>query len=117
MYRIRHHVLDTMYRIRHHVPYSTVLPSAGKAPLACLARQLGLALMLFVSLRAGAEESAVNFIVQTARGKDLRLPLKEIKADGSVVLGSKSDRRVAGADLLSLRRSDVPLPPFPVGAQ
>src|SRR5262249_2664963 len=75
------------------------------------------AALLSVFGHAGAEEPAPKFVVHTAHGDIIRQPLSEIKNDWSLVVGKNARRLIPGKDLLSLRRSDVPLPPFPPGPQ
>jgi hypothetical protein len=50
------------------------------------------------------------FAVRTAAGKDVRGPLRELKADWSVRAGEET---VAGGDVLAIRRIGLPLPPLP----
>jgi hypothetical protein len=77
----------------------------------------GLALSLLVlgpsAGRPQAAEEAKNpiFAVKTAGGSTLRGPWRQLKPDWSVRIGEGDGNSVAGADLLSVRRANVPLPP------
>jgi hypothetical protein len=80
-------------------------------------RTLALAALLLaasVAPPARAENPEPIFVVQTAAGKSLRGPLRRLTADWEVRVGSgAAGRRVAGADLVSVRRVGVALPPLP----
>lgn len=52
-------------------------------------------------------------MVSSADGTSVQGPLRELTADWGIVLGG--DKKVAGAELLSLRRAAQPLPPMPAG--
>ncbi len=60
--------------------------------------------------RADEADRPPAFAVHTAAGKDVRGPLRELKADWSVRVG---DEVVAGGDVLTVRRLGLPLPPLP----
>jgi hypothetical protein len=64
--------------------------------------------------RSHDEARTVEFVLRTAEGKETRGPLRELAGDWSVRVGPKDAERVAGSDVVSLRRSDVLLPPMPV---
>jgi hypothetical protein len=64
-------------------------------------------------LRADEEEKAPLFAVESARAAVLKGMLRELRADWSVRVGDGEGTRIAGAQLVSLRRLDVPLPPMP----
>jgi hypothetical protein len=66
-------------------------------------------LLLAPAARPAEDTRPPAFTVRSAGGKSLMGPLKELAADWSVTVGSS---RVAGADLLTLRRAG-PLPPMP----
>lgn len=54
------------------------------------------------------------FIVRTADGSRLQGRWHQLKSDGSLRLGKGEGKWIAGADVLSVRRLDVPLPPLPM---
>lgn len=58
-----------------------------------------------------------EFVGRTASGAGFRSPISDLKPDWSLVASSNGGRRIAGTDLLSLRRAAVALPPFPDGEQ
>jgi hypothetical protein len=62
-----------------------------------------------------ADPPAPAFVVHTAAGKDLRGPLRALKADWSVTLAGGENTTVPGSDVLTLRRAGRPLPPMPAG--
>jgi hypothetical protein len=62
--------------------------------------------------RADEADRAAAFAVRTAAGKDVRGPLRELKADWSIRVGEVT---VVGRDLVSVRRVGLPLPPLPAG--
>jgi hypothetical protein len=67
---------------------------------------------------AGTAEEARRtvFVVHTAGGADLRGSLRELNADWSVRVGDGGEgTRVAGPDVVSVRRLGVPLPAMPAG--
>lgn len=57
------------------------------------------------------------FTLRTADGESLRGPLRSLEDDWSIRIGEGKGRRIAGANVLTLRRQDGPLPPFPAGPQ
>jgi hypothetical protein len=69
-----------------------------------------------MSAAAGAGEATKVpiFAVQTARGTLAKGSWRELKSDWSVHLGEGDGTRIAGANVLSVRRVDVPLPPLPM---
>ncbi len=77
------------------------------------------ALALFVSLAAGQQPAAPppNFALHTAAGPKATGPLLRLTADGSVTVGPGKGSVCPGAELVSLRRAGVPLPPHPTGPQ
>jgi hypothetical protein len=64
---------------------------------------------------AAAEEKAPSFTVHTASGRDEHGPLVSLGRDWDVRLGGDKERRIAGAELVSLRRIGLALPPLPAG--
>jgi hypothetical protein len=75
-------------------------------------------LLVFLSVvlatsQAGDDEAPPRFIVSTAAGS-LEGTLKEMTADWGVLLDGDTPK-IAGAELLSLRRAGRPLPPMPEG--
>lgn len=76
----------------------------------------GLVLLTTAWLMALDDGKRVVFVVQAADRAAPRGPLRELKQDGSVLLGAgKEGSRVAGADVVSIRRLGVPLPAPPMG--
>src|SRR5438093_7814463 len=69
-------------------------------------------LSLHSSLPAG-KPNEPTFLVHTADGSDPRGTLRKLAEDWSVRLGGAKPALVAGTDLISLRRSEVPLPAYP----
>jgi sRNA-binding regulator protein Hfq len=70
------------------------------------------ALLLVVPSLAAAEEKVPAFIARSASGATATGPLRSIGENWSVELGNT---RIAGEELLSLRRVGVSLPEFPIG--
>ena len=73
---------------------------------------------LVVLGRAGAatadeEPKPAVFTVQTAGGERVRGVWRELKPDWSVRLGEGDGTPVAGDEVLTVRRANAPLPPFP----
>lgn len=58
-----------------------------------------------------------SFTLTTAEGKPLAGPLAQIGDHWAVTLDGKPPVRVAGGEVISLRRSNLPLPPPPSGAR
>jgi hypothetical protein len=59
-------------------------------------------------------EATPRFTVRTADGKTLQGPLDELSADWSLRLGGDRGGRVAGTDVLTLRRDNVAWPEAPL---
>src|SRR6185437_2649323 len=55
-----------------------------------------------------------GFAVRTVPGNIVTGAWRELSSDWSVRLGKGDGTRVAGANVLSVRRLDVPLPPLPM---
>jgi hypothetical protein len=85
-----------------------LLRSAACAAPSVLA--LGLLLVCFAVCAADADPPP-SFTLNTASGKSLKGPLRELGSGWSVRLG---DGRADGADVVSLRRDGAALPPGPV---
>jgi hypothetical protein len=83
--------------------------SAGRVPLV-----LALALLLGAD-RVAADQGQPVFVVRTAEGKQLEGPLRGLAKDWAVKLGGGEDTTVPGADLVSVRRAGLALPPPPTG--
>jgi hypothetical protein len=86
----------------------------GKAsafPSPCALLLFLLVCAVFASARADADKTP-QFTVSTADGKSFKGPLSELTPDWGVRLG---DQRVAGTNVLSLRRTGQVLPPMPEG--
>lgn len=64
-----------------------------------------------------AEAPAGEMVLHRADGAPITGPLLQLGLDWSIALGGGTPIRVAGADLVSLRRADLPLPPPPAGPQ
>jgi hypothetical protein len=64
--------------------------------------------------RADQDKKPPQFLVATATGAAVAGPLRELTADWSVVLGGETPK-VAGDEVLALRRAGQPLPPMPEG--
>jgi hypothetical protein len=62
--------------------------------------------------RAEQPAKAPIFAVRTAQGALLKGTWRELQSDWSLRLGEGDGTRVAGANVLSVRRLDVPLPPL-----
>jgi hypothetical protein len=58
-------------------------------------------------------ETEPVFIVRTAAGKEVRGSLRKIDADWSIEIGTGTVRKIAGAELVSLRQQGTALPPLP----
>lgn len=74
-------------------------------------------LVLFPSAGARTADEPANppiFAVRTARGGLVQGNWRHLDTDWSVRLGAGEGTLVSGADVLSVRRVDVPLPPLPV---
>lgn len=71
-----------------------------------------LAALTFSAVRA--DEAAPLFAASSARGPRLQGTWHELADDWSVRIGSGAGNRIAGAQLVSIRRVDVPLPPPPL---
>jgi hypothetical protein len=84
-------------------------------PVLCCRLWLGWGAFLGLAGAATADEGpkAPVFVVRTAAGEQVRGAWRELKADWSVRLGEGDGTPVAGDDVLTVRRADVPLPPFP----
>jgi hypothetical protein len=61
-----------------------------------------------------ADQPTPQFVVVTATGDSERGPLRDLKADWSLRLG---DKALAANNVVSIRRANVKLPPFPAEAQ
>ena len=61
--------------------------------------------------------AATAFVVHKADSSTASAPLGTIDADWSITLADRPPTRVKGDDLLSLRRAETFLPPFPTGPQ
>lgn len=81
-------------------------------PLVCAA--LGLAGSAFPEDKAN---DGPYFTLRTADGENVQGPLRSLEDGWSMRVGAGNGKRVAGANVLSLRRQDVPLPHFPTDAQ
>jgi hypothetical protein len=73
------------------------------------------ALLLAAPCRAAEPPPA--FAVRTADGKVMEGPLQVLTADWSVRVGAGDGERLAGADVLTVRRVGGPLPPLPARDQ
>src|SRR5436305_917445 len=69
------------------------------------------ALLAAGGARADEANKPPLFAVRTAAGKEVRGPLRALKADWSVQLGDEGV--VPGGDVLTIRRVGLPLPPLP----
>src|SRR5580692_5694466 len=77
-------------------------------------------LYLALLLSLPAAEPALpppTFTVARADGSTVTGPLHDISATWSVTLGGKTPAQIEGTEVLSLRRTDKSLPPFPPEAQ
>jgi hypothetical protein len=61
--------------------------------------------------------AAPAFELHTAEGPTVHGPLDKLDEAWNVTLGGGKPTRAAGDDLVSLRRSGLPLPPYPAGEQ
>lgn len=73
-----------------------------------------LALPLFLSAQAPQEAQTPGFIVRLTDGSEQKGIWRQLKSDGSVRLGKGEGKWISGANVLSVRRGDVPLPPLPM---
>lgn len=60
-------------------------------------------------------ETPSTFDLHTADGTTLTGPLLKLQADWSVSLGGPKPVQLSGAKIVSLRRTNLPMPPHPVG--
>jgi NPCBM/NEW2 domain len=82
------------------------------ASLASVALLIGIQ----VASRAADETRPVEFVVRTADGNEHRGALREMKRDWSLRVGAAGEgTHIAGADVVSIRRPGLPLPPMPAG--
>jgi hypothetical protein len=65
-------------------------------------------------VRADEVPKTPVFVARTASGGLVRGSWRELKTDWSVRLGEGDGTPVAGAEVLTVRRADAPLPPFPI---
>jgi hypothetical protein len=72
---------------------------------------ISLALPLVLSTQA---EQAPVFAVRTADGDVVRGIWRRLKSDGGVQVGAGEGTWISAANVLSVRRPDVPLPPLPM---
>jgi hypothetical protein len=89
-----------------------------QSSLTLLVPAVGLLLLsaLLFSLQADKKDQSSDgptFLVHTATGKNLRGPLYKMSESWGVEIGKGVRRKIAGADLISLRRTDVLLPALP----
>jgi hypothetical protein len=77
-------------------------------------RLFSLPLLLIGSVRADASAKPLVFALRTASRPILEGTWSQLKSDWSVRLGQGDGTLVSGADVLSVRRGDVPLPPLPM---
>lgn len=80
-------------------------------------RTLFLPVVLGFLLAAEPTDSAPSFALVTAEGSKVRGPLRQVGEGWDVVLDGKPPIRIAGVNVISLRRVDLPLPPPPSGPQ
>ena len=73
--------------------------------------------LLAILLAAEPAAPVPNFTLATAEGKALSGPLFQVDEGWAITLDGKPPIRTAGADVISLRRSDLPLPRPPSGAR
>jgi hypothetical protein len=72
-----------------------------------------LALVSVVAVGADEAAPAPLFSVRTTRGTAVQGAWRELKADWSVRVGEGDGSRIAGDNVLSVRRAGAPLPPLP----
>lgn len=63
------------------------------------------------------EEDPPFFTVTTCEGQAPSGRLLRLREDGTVTLGGEQNQPIRGAEVVSLRRSDLVLPPYPTGEQ
>jgi hypothetical protein len=73
-----------------------------------------LPLLLVGQARTEEPAEAAVFAVRTASGPVVKGTWRQLNPDWSVRLGGEGDKLISGAEVLSVRREDVPLPPLPV---
>jgi len=78
---------------------------------------LALMAALLLGAACNAAEPPPAFAVRTADGKVVEGPLQVLTPDWSVRVGAGDGERVAGADVLTVRRAGRPLPPLPARDQ
>jgi hypothetical protein len=76
--------------------------------------QIFLLLSCVISASAGEPAKPPRFAVRTAQGTPVEGPWHTLQADWSARVGDGDGTRIAGADVLGVRRVDVPLPPLPM---
>ena len=74
-------------------------------------------LLLAEKISAGEQQGLNAYHLTLTSGETLTGRLLELDVTWSVRLGDGSTRRVAGEEIVSLRRAGAVLPPFPVGEQ
>jgi hypothetical protein len=70
-------------------------------------------LVQIAALAVGSQPPPASFTVHTADGALPPSPLQKIDDDWSISLEGTNRRRIPGSEVISLRRDDRPLPPFP----
>lgn len=73
-----------------------------------------LALLCIASVRGEESTKTPVFAVRTARGDLVKGTLGQLSSGWSVRLGEADGPQIAGAEVLSVRRLDIPLPPLPM---
>ena len=73
-----------------------------------------LALLFTAPARAEDETKTPIFAVRTTRGQFVKGSWRQLKPDWSVRLGEADGTLISGSHVLSVRRTDVPLPPLPM---